>query len=168
MPGFASLWEPWRRRRKERERPREGLGGGFSRDPSRCCLHAGCPPAWGPIPASMWARLLNPPDPRMAPGFPLKSSSAALQGPSTPGWEDWGRADGDAQHWPPLSLSSLFLQSGCVCLSLSLSVCPSVSLTHAHIGRTPFTVTNTSCLRSPPTFMTSGMGDAGRIMIFFF
>lgn len=51
---------------------------------------------------------------------------------------------------------------------LPLSVFAFVCLSHAHIGRTPLTVTNTFCLRSPPTFMTSGMRDTGKIMIFFF
>ena len=62
-----------------------------------------------------------------------------------------------------ISLSLFAPSPGWLPLSVSAYVC----LSHAHIGRTPLTVTNTFCLRSPPTFMTSGMRDTGKIMIFF-
>ena len=60
-------------------------------------------------------------------------------------------------------ISPLFAPPGWLPPSVFAFVC----LSHAHIGRTPLTVTKTFCPRSPPTFMTSGMRGTGKIMIFF-
>ena len=68
--------------------------GGLSRGPGGCCLHAGCPPAWGPIPASTWAWLLESTRSKNSSRVSTQIFLSNTAGSSTPWGEAWSRADG--------------------------------------------------------------------------